>query len=167
MIDLVDAVQLDGDPGDKLAEFRRKYFDLVDDAKNLFFTSNSTTKTKESSIYWKLGRLFYNFNSKIKNEFVITNFSSALHRDFGLSSRYVNELIIFSTLFKKNEVYDSISFSVYRAFVWKKNQLEAIGLLELEKENLIKKGKHNEKILREKYKKYLNELINSKLTSRN
>jgi len=61
-----------------------------------------------------------------------------------------------------NEIYDSISMSIYRALVWKKNQLEEIGELNNEKLKLIKRAKNNESVKREAYKKELNKLVESK-----
>jgi len=52
--------------------------------------------------------------------------------------------------------------SIYRALVWKKNQLEEIGELNNEKLKLIKRAKNNESVKREAYKKELNKLVESK-----
>ena len=131
MIDLVDSMQIDGDPGKKLNEFRSKYFKLVKNAEKLFFGSNlnkTRTKNLSSSTCWKLGNLFQKFDNNIKNDFIITNYAEALERDFGRSNRYIKELMIFSKLFKKKEILDSIPMAIYRALVWKKNQLDEIGI---------------------------------------
>ena len=37
MIDLVDTMQIDGDPGKKIEQFRDKYFNLVKQAEKLFY----------------------------------------------------------------------------------------------------------------------------------
>ena len=48
MIDLVDSIQLDGDPGKKIDKFRDKYFKLVEKAEKLFFGSNlKETRSKD------------------------------------------------------------------------------------------------------------------------
>ena len=70
--------------------------------------------------------------------------------------------MIFSELFEKNEILDSIPMAIYRALVWKKNQLEEIGELGKEKSRLLKRGKNKEFIGRENYKKELTILTKSK-----
>ena len=158
MIDVYDFDDIEN-PQQKIKEFKKKYFELVEKAKNIM---PEKREEKIPSVYWKIGDMFREFNKNVKNQLEITNYGEALERDFGLSYRYVRELIIFANLFKKNEIYDSISMSIYRALVWKKNQLEEIGELNNEKLKLIKRAKNNESIKREAYKKELNELVESK-----
>jgi len=162
MIDLVDSMTLEGDPGKKkIDKFRDKYFKLVKKAEKLFFGSNlkkTRTKNLTSSTCWKLGNLFQKFDDDIKNSFIITNYSEALERDFGRSSRYIRELIEFSKLFKEKEISDSIPMAIYRALVWKKIQLDEVGILEKEKNRLIEIGKSKKYPGREEYKI---ELINA------
>jgi len=158
MIDVYDFEGIEN-PHQKIKEFKEKYFELVKKAKNIM---PEKKEEKIPSVYWKIGDLFKKFNDSTTNRFEITNYDEALERDFGLSSRYVHELIIFVTLFKKNEIHNSISMSIYRAFVWKKNQLEEIGELKNEKLRLVKRAKNNESIKREDYKKELNKLVKLK-----
>ena len=120
--------------------------------------NKTRSKNLTSSTCWKLGNLFQKFDSDIKNDFTITNYSVALERDFGRSNRYIRELIIFSKLFKEKEIIDSIPMAIYRALVWKKNQLDEIGILEKEKKRLMKMGKDKKYPGREEYKI---ELINA------
>ena len=174
MIDLIDTMELDGDPGKKLSDFRKKYFDLVKKAQKIipqkvavYKNKNSKRRSKKpaernASFYWNVGNLFRKFNDDVKNTFEITNYNVALERDFGLSNRYVKELMIFSELFKKEEIVDFIPMAIYRALVWKKIQLEEINELEKEKTRLLKRGKNKELIGRETYKKELNALVKSK-----
>jgi hypothetical protein len=155
MIDLVDSIQLEGDPGKKIDIFRDKYFKLVKKAEKLFFGSNlkkTRSKNLTSSTCWKLGNLFRKFDDDIKNDFIITNYTEALERDFGRSAPYIRELIEFSKLFEEKEILDSIPMAIYRALVWKKNQLEQVGILEKEKNRLTKMGKHKNVPGREQYK---------------
>ena len=158
MIDVYDFESIEN-PQQKIKEFKEKYFELVKKAKNIM---PDKKEEKIPSVYWKIGDLFKKFSDSTTNRFEITNYNEALERDFGLSSRYVHELIIFVTLFKKNEIHNSISMSIYRAFVWKKNQLEEIGELKNEKLRLVKRAKNNESIKREDYKKELNKLVKLK-----
>ena len=160
MIDVYDFEGIEN-PQQKIKEFKEKYFELVKKAKNIM---PDKKEEKIPSVYWKIGDLFKKFSDSTTNRFEITNYNEALEHDFGLSSRYVHELIIFATLFKKNEIQNSISMSIYRAFVWKKNQLEEIGELKNEKLRLVKRAKNNESIKREDYKTELNKLV--KLKSR-
>ncbi len=158
MIDVYDFDDIEN-PQQKIKEFKKKYFELVEKAQKLM---PKKREEKIPSVYWIIGNFFNKFSISTTNLFEITNFDQALERDFGLSYRYVRELIIFVNFFKKNEIHDSISMSIYRALVWKKNQLEEIGELKNEKLRLIKRAKNNESIKREAYKKELNELVESK-----
>ena len=169
MIDLVDSMQLEGDPGKKIDKFRDKYFDLVKKAEKLFFDSNkekTRTKNLSSKTCWKLGNLFKKFNDDIKNDFEITNYAEALERDFGRSSRYIRELIIFSEVFERNEVSDDIPMAIYRALVWKKIQLEEAGIFEQEKKRLIDMSKEKNCPGREEYKIELINAIKNKKKSK-
>ena len=158
MIDVYDFDDIEN-PQQKIKEFKKKYFELIEKTKKIMPEKRDD---KLPSVYWKIGHFFKKFNISTTNLFEITNYDEALERDFGLSYRYIRELIIFVNLFKKNEIHDSVSMSIYRALVWKKNQLEEIGELKNEKLRLIKRAKNNESIKREAYKKELNELVESK-----
>ena len=173
MIDLDDYMQLDGDPEREADKFRSRYFELVRKAEKLFFGSNlskARIKNLASSTCWELGNIFRRFEDDVKNNFVITNYATALEQDFGRSNKYIKELMTFSQLFEKNEVSDSIPMAIYRALVWKKNQLDEAGILDKEKNRLIEMGKNRNHPGREKYKI---ELINaikdekSKIRSKN
>ena len=173
MIDLDDYMQLDGDPEREADKFRSRYFKLVRKAEKLFFGSNlskARIKNLSSSTCWELGNIFRRFEDDVKNNFVITNYATALEQDFGRSNKYIKELMTFSQLFEKNEVSDSIPMAIYRALVWKKNQLDEAGILDKEKNRLIEMGKNRNHPGREKYKI---ELINaikdeqSKIKSKN
>lgn len=160
MIDVYDYNEVEN-AQQKIQEFKKKYFELVKKAEKLFFGSNvekTRTKNMSSLTCWKLGNLFQKFDSDIKNDFIITNYSVALERDFGRSSRYIRELIIFSNLFKEKEILDSVPMAIYRALVWKKNQLDEIGILQKEKKRLMNMGKGKKCPGREEYKI---ELINA------
>lgn len=155
MIDMIDTYEIDGDVEIKIKNFKKKYFDLVKKAEKLFFGTNldkTRTKNLSSSTYWKLGNLFQKFEDDIQNKFIITNYAEALERDFGRSSRYIRELIAFSKLFNENEILNSIPMAIYRALIWKKNQLDDIGILEQEKSRLTKMGKSKNVPGREQYK---------------
>ena len=100
MIDMYDYNEIEN-VQKKIKKFKKKYFELVKKAEQLFFGSNlgkTRSKNLTSSTCWKLGNLFQKFDSDIKNDFIITNYSVALERDFGRSNRYIRELIIFSKL---------------------------------------------------------------------
>lgn len=163
MIDLIDVMQIQSNYKNKIEKFRNKYFDLINNAEKLFFQSNldKTKKIKnlKSSTCWQIGNLFLKFHNDVNHDFIITNYSDALQRDFGRSRRYIEELMIFSDIFKKQEISDNIPMAIYRALVWRKNQLDALGLLKSEKTRLIKTGKNNCVPGREKYKIELIESI--------
>ena len=164
MIDVYDYHNIEQGQ-EKIKQFKKKYFKLVKKAEKLFFDSNlnkTRTKNLSSSTCWKLGNLFQKFDDDIKNNFVITNYAEALERDFGRSNRYIEELMIFSKLFKEKEILDSIPMAIYRALVWKKNQLDEIGILEKEKNRLTKMGKNKNQPGREEYKIQLIKAIQKK-----
>ncbi len=161
MIDLVDTMQLEGDPGTKIEGFRDKYFELVKKAQKLFYGKNLDKKRKRqtlpSSTYYELGELLQKFNSEIKNEFEITNYTEAISRDFGLSVDYHYDISTIVQIFKKNQILNSVPFSYYRALKRKRSDLRKIDLFEQEIKRLNKMGKENKLPGREKYKV---ELIN-------
>jgi|GEM_PF-1170714 len=160
MIDVYDYSAIEN-VQERIKIFKKKYFELVKKAEKLFFGSNldkARTKNLSSTTCWKIGKLFRKFDDDVKNDFVITNYSVALERDFGRSNPYIRELMTFSKLFKKNEIIDLVPMAIYRALVWKKNQLDEIGILEQEKNRLIEMGKNDNVPGREKYKI---ELINA------
>ena len=168
-IDIQDYFSLDGEIPTKIKKFKEKYFELVKKAEKLFFDSNkekTRTKNLSSKTCWKLGNLFKKFNDDIKNDFEITNYAEALERDFGRSSRYIRELIIFSEVFERNEVSDDIPMAIYRALVWKKIQLEEAGIFEQEKKRLIDMSKEKNCPGREEYKIELINAIKNKKKSK-
>lgn len=156
MIDLVDTMQLEGDPGTKIEGFRDKYFELVKKAQKLFYGKNLDKKRKRqtlpSSAYYELGELLRKFNSEIKNEFEITNYTEAISRDFGLSVDYHYDISTIVQIFKKNQILNSVPFSYYRALKRKRSDLRKINLFEQEIKRLNKMGKENKLPGREKYK---------------
>src|SRR3989304_7217878 len=103
---------------EKINTFKKLYLETVSKARKLFYGDENIAKKYQnvpSTVYWKLGELLRKFNEKIENEFIITNYTQALHRDFGLSKDYVYDLLVISKLFTKNEIIDSVPLSYYRA----------------------------------------------------
>ena len=143
----------------QIKQFKKRYIKLIDDAKKLAKSKNKRTKNKfQSSDFWKLGKILFDFNKEVENEFFITNYTEAISRDmkgFYLSDTEVGVLGQFVQYFKKNEVFDIISFAHYRDFTWKWNQLSERGLLEQEKQKFLELGK-KEKL--PDHKKYRNQL---------
>ena len=169
MIDLLDTYEISGNAENKIKKFKKKYFDLVDEANTLFFgKSNDVSKTrkeKPSSLYWKLGNLLYNFNKEIENEFEITNYTEAISRDFALSKDYHYDISTIIEIFKKNQILDSVPFSYYRALKRKRSELQKLNLFQKEIERLNKMGTENKLPGREKYKiELINIIQNSKKT---
>lgn len=152
-----------GDPDGKIKKFKKLYFDTVLQAKKLFYGDELIEKKYQnvlSSTYWNLGVLLRKFNEEIKNEFVITNYTQALHRDFGLSSDYVYDLLVISKLLKKTQILNSVPFSYYRALMRKSNELKKQGILDHEINRLNKMGKTKTLPGRENYKKELIKILN-------
>jgi hypothetical protein len=152
-----------GDTEGSIQKFKKLYFDTVDKAKKLFYGKYKEERKKyrnlPSTLYWKLGHILLEFTDRIQDEFVITNYAQALERDFGLSRGYVHELLVFVNVFKRNEVLDSIPVSYYRMLMRKRTQLQRWGIFEKEKMRLIRMGKENKLIGREKYKRELAQTI--------
>ena len=168
MIDVYDYGDIEN-PQQKIKEFKKKYFDLVNEANELFFGKKNnvskTRKEKPSSLYWKLGNLLDNFNKEIKNDFEITNYTESLSRDFALSKDYHSDISTIIKIFKKNQILDSVPFSYYRALKRKRTDLVKLGLFDNEIKRLNKMGKENKLPGREKYKVELIDIIeNSKKT---
>lgn len=151
-----------GDPEGKIKKFKKLYFDTVSQAKKLFYGDELIEKKYQSvpsSTYWSLGALLRKFNEEIKNEFVITNYTQALHRDFGLSKDYVYDLLVISKLLKKTQILNSVPFSYYRALMRKSNELKKQGILDQEINRLNKMGKTKTLSGRENYKKELIKIL--------
>ena len=143
----------------QIMQFKKRYIKLIEEAKKLARSKNKRTKNKfQSSDFWKLGKILFDFNKEVENEFFITNYTEAISRDmkgFYLSDTEVGVLGQFVQYFKKNEVFDIISFAHYRDFTWKWNKLSERGLLEQEKQKFLELGK-KEKL--PDHKKYRNQL---------
>jgi hypothetical protein len=142
-------------------QFKKLYDNFVKEINELFFEKNDKPKYRNlpSSLYYKLGTIIEQFNQKIENNFFITNYDAALHRDFGLSKDYIYDLRIISKIFKKNEIIDSVPFSYYRALMRKKNQLDKYDKFNDEKKRLNEMGKNNKLPGRENYKKEINQTL--------
>ncbi|MCH6574389.1 MAG: hypothetical protein IH795_04165 [Bacteroidetes bacterium] len=116
MIDLVDSMQLEGDPGKKIDKFRDKYFKLVKKAEKLFF-GKDVKKTKKrrsfpSSVYWKLGNMFGKFNDETKNKFDLKKRTAYLSKildwyssDFGNDDK---SILLYISQFLDSEIADDI-----------------------------------------------------------
>ena len=148
----------------EIKKLEKKYFKTVEKAEKLFYKDGKTKRQNlPSTTFWKLGDLLRKFYDKTSKKFFITNYASALERDFGLTETYLRELIIFSKEFDLKDVSDNVPMAIYRALVWKRNQLDELGLLQQEKQKLIKRGKTKQFIGRENYKKELKESISKYL----
>ena len=145
----------------KIKKFESDYFDLVDGATRLFYGGNSKKKRRDipSTTFWRLGAMLRRFHDRASSKFHITNYADSLQRDFGLTEPYIRELIAFSREFKLSEVSDNVPMAIYRALIWKRNQLYGLGLFEREKRKLVERGKTKRFIGRENYKRELKESI--------
>lgn len=160
MIDLIDTIGLDGDPGEKLSSFRKKYFALVKKAQKIMPKDKSKRKTSD---FWEIGKLLYDFNKSIENEFEITNYQLAIIRDFGLYDRsQVGHIIQFGEFFNKKDISDKIPMSTYLELIWKANLLKKAGKLEKEKKRLLQRAKNKTLPPHKEYRKELNALVTSK-----
>ena len=110
----------------EIKQFKKRYIKLIEDARKLAKSKNKRANKKfQSSDFWKLGKILFDFNKEVENEFFITNYTEAISRDmkgFYLSDTEVGVLGQFVQYFKKDEVFDAISFAHYRDFTWKWNK---------------------------------------------
>jgi len=162
MIDLGYYLDTKVDPKEKIEKFKKLYFETVTKARKLFYGSDELGKKYQkipSSTYMNLAIILRKFNEAIENEFVITNYTQALHRDFGLSRDYVQDLLVISKLFKKTQILDSVPFSYYRALMRKSNELKKYNMFDDELIRLNKMGKIKTLSGRENYKKELIQVL--------
>ena len=161
MIDVYDFDDIEN-PQQKIKEFKKKYFDLIKKSQNIMPKEKSKRKP---SHFWEIGKLLYDFNKSIENEFEITNFTQAVIRDFGLyGTRQTAAILQFGKEFSKKDISDDISFSHYLELLWMTKLLKVNGYLEKEKKRLLKMGKNDTLPNRDVYRKELS-VISKKLKS--
>ncbi len=156
MIDVHDYHEVDGNPSEKIQDFKKKYFAMIERIKKLFGQDHNCP----SSSYYKIGVLLQKFNNEIKNEFEIKNYTEAVSRDFGLSRDYINDILLIVEVFKKNQIIDEIPFSYYRELKRKRTELK--GIFGKEILRLNKMGKEGKLPGRESYKMELIDIIENK-----
>ena len=167
IMDVSNVITLGSEIRSKTRKFKKEYLKLIADAKKIASTKNKKFKKKKkfSSLdWWNLGKLLDDFNKKIENEFVIKNYTQSICRDlegFELSDTEVGVIRQFARYFTKDEVLEEISIAHYRDFTWKRNQLLEHGILDQEKNRLVKMGKEKKLPDHKKYRKELQLLVNS------
>ncbi len=156
MLDIFDTYEMEGNVEKKINNFKKKYFDIVKKAQEIMPKKKTDRK---ASHFWKIGKLLYDFNKSISNEFEITNYSKAIIRDFGLYDRsHVGHTLQFGEFFNEKDIVDSIPMSTYLELIWKANLLKDRGLLEKEKKRLLKRAKNKTLPPHKEYRIELNEL---------
>jgi len=153
MIDVYDYHGIE-DAQEKIRGFKKEYFKLVKKAQDILPKNKSKRK---SSHFWALGKLLYDFNRSIKNKFEITNFNSAIARDFGLyQANHSGTIIQFGEFFKKKDISEKIPMSTYLELIFKASAFKKSGILEEEKKRLLQRAKDN---TLPSHKEYRQELI--------
>ncbi len=161
MIDVYDFDNIEN-PQQKIKEFKKRYFDLIEKAKKLFYGKSGEEKKYQylsSSVYWNLGILLEKFNNEIENKFEIKNYTEAISRDFNLSKDYIYDILTIVQVFKKNQIIDSVKFSYYRALKRKRSELNKLNLFQKEIIRLNQMGSKDKLPGREKYKVELIHII--------
>jgi len=159
MIDMIDTYDIEGDAEKKISNFKKKYFEVVKKAQDILPKEKSKRK---ASHFWKVGKLIFDFNKLIENEFEITNYQQAIMRDFGLYDRsHVTIILQFGEFFKKKDISDSIPMSTYLELIWKASILKERGLLEKEKKHLLRMAKNKTLLPHKEYRVELNKLTKS------
>ena len=157
MIDVYDYHGIEN-PKEKITQFKKIYFELVKKAQDILPKDKSKRKT---SHFWKIGKLLYDFNKSIENDFEITNFQQAVIRDFGLYESWLPRILKLGEFFTKNDISDSVPFSHYHELIDKIPKLEKSSF-EKEKKILLKRAKDNTLPSTKEYRKELNVLVKSK-----
>ena len=152
MIDVYDYHGIE-DAQKKIKVFKKEYFELVKKAQGILPKKSK----RKSSHFWALGNILYDFNRSIKNKFEITNFNSAIARDFGLyQANHSGAIIQFGEFFKKKDISEKIPMSTYLELIFKASAFKKSGILEEEKKRLLRRAK--DKTL-PSHKEYRQELI--------
>lgn len=157
-LDISYYVETNGDPSQQVEQFKKLYFSTLAEAKKLL----GRKKRKSSTQYWKLGKILQEFNEKTENEFFITNYRTALQRDFGLTDSYVGIIFDFGKFFKESEIIDKIPFSVYFELLLKTRQLSTKGIFEKEKRRLLVMAKKGQIPGHKEYREELKHLVGPK-----
>lgn len=160
MLDISYYQDSGGDPDAKVKKFKNLYFDTIKEARKLY-RATKRKGAKNSKYYWKLSNLLQQFNGKTENEFEITNYRTALQRDFGLTDSYVGVIFDFGKFFAEEEVLDKIPMSVYFELTLKKRQLDKFGLFEEKKSRLLKMTTEGKVPGHKEYRQKLKDLISA------
>ena len=158
MIDVYDYHGIE-DPKEKIKQFKKMYFELVKKAQDILPKNESKRK---SSHFWTIGKLLYDFNKSIENEFEITNFNQAIVRDFGLYKRsHVGYILKLGEFFTKKDISDIVPLVHYQELI---NKTPLIGKLAFQKEKNRLLERANNKTLSDhkEYREELNALVKSK-----
>ena len=148
MIDVYDYHGIE-DAQEKIKQFKKMYFELVKKAQKIMPKNKGKRK---SSTLWKIGKLLYDFNKSIKNEFEITNYSSAIVRDFELSGqRSVRYILDFGEFFTESDISDLVPFSHYMILIDQKNFVGKSSF-QKEKNRLVEMAKNGTLPQRDKYR---------------
>lgn len=157
MLDLSYYGESPDDAEEKIKQFKELYFKTLQKAKDLY---KATKKKKNNSkYYWRLSRLLQEFNSLTENEFVITNYRTALERDFNLTDSYIGVIFDLGKFFNEDEILEEIPMSVYFELTIKKRKLEKLGLFEKEKHKLLSMAKEGRTIEHKEYRRILSNTI--------
>lgn len=116
-------------------------------------------RERKASHFWLIGKLLYDFNKSVSNEFEITNYNQAIIRDFGLYNRsHVGHMLQFGEFFSEKDISDSVPMSTYLELIWKANLLNEYGLLEKEKNRLLMMTKNKTLPPHKEYRLELNKI---------
>lgn len=162
MIDMGYYTDLGESQARQVAELNERYNSMIESAQGLFRGRPGKHKMNSpSSTYFGAGKLFLDFMVSIQDRFEITNYTTALSRDFGLSQGYITDLLAIAKSFGPNEIIDSVPFTHYRMLKRKQRRLENTGLFEEEKKRLNDMGRTGRLPTREVYKRELADLVKS------
>lgn len=159
MIDMTNYARFDDDLGSKLAELNERYCNTVESARRLYYDKSGKRKNISTSTSFQIGRRFLDFVMSVQGTFMITNYTAALSRDFGLGQRHIADLLAIAKSFEQKDIIDPVPLTYYRELKRKQNPLEKIGHFKSEKKRLNRMGRTGNLPTRELYEKELVILI--------
>ncbi len=127
------------DTHEKLLEFNGQYIQTIKKIKRV--KAQNTPKQYSrmtSTMWWKIGRVLYVFNNTTEDDFFVTNYSTAIKRDTGIS--YPNEVMAFGKYLEEKQVIDKVPYYYYGRLLRKHKTLKRYGIFEQELEKLNKMG---------------------------
>ena len=131
----------------KMDNFKIKYEKLVD---NITKIKKSIDKSKKNNApkYWEISDLIKTLQNNIDDELDVVNWKESILRECvdikGIGRANSGVLKDFALFFKKDEIYENVSWSHYWEFTLKSRKLQQVGIFDDVKADFLRRGKNNE-----------------------